>query len=336
MEDLTNTLLYLNNGLIVTTRGYKMEPPVIEKVVKLAQQFLTTFKRLSPDQKEIFTDRERVALRKSKELLALAIRTDARFRSILDKMPQLRKYDPQDLSISHVFEEFIKGITYFSIETPASTTVPIYHRLYSCGPRSSESFADVLTECHPDPNNEGGHHRRKAELRIEKCYIERLIYDAIFRNLDLHFPYYDESDVVLSQSAVKLQDKGHREWLKETADAFKLCFPNTDFQVSVGFDGIIPLQVRIVKTIRGKPRKIWLCTKQRIKSFDPNKCIYEEDCEKLIWDGRKYLQQATNFFNEGPIYPIISRDPAPSIELSPQGSQIPYRIIATEMKATGI
>lgn len=319
MDDLRQRLLSLNHAIMAAT-SYRNNLHIDDskKILKMFEILESKLKQLTHELRTVFLDRERASFKKLKQLMTIASKMDPSLKVVCNRI-YVSKYHPSDLSISQVFEQFIKGITYYEWEEPEdkkAKTSPIYHRLFSCGPRTDTPFATVLADC-GDYDIEGGIKRRDAEKRIEKCYIERKIYDELFKKLDLHFPYYDENDMKMSQSSTKIQDKGHRDWLEETATAFRQCFPNMDFEVEVRVDGIIPIQVRIVKLFCGKPRKIWLCTRKQ-SGFIHSQPLYEDDTEKLIWNGRKYYIQYTSFMNEGPLNEWREKDP-PNLELNPEG-----------------
>jgi hypothetical protein len=86
-----------------------------------------------------FIDKYNDELRKIKNFLLE--RKDVISRSIHDKIfTNILKIDKYiSLGITKVFEDFIKGITYFSDEVENRKQIPIYHRAASCG-NSSEDF----------------------------------------------------------------------------------------------------------------------------------------------------------------------------------------------------
>ncbi len=118
--------------------------------------------------------------------------------------------------VSTIFEQFVKGITYFINEQEANV-YPIYHRLVSCGPIRDVTYADFHTCYAENPNNE------IAKDRIRKCYLERLIYDNIYKN-----------------QALFSQDEGHEHWLQKTKNDFNSCFPNIDIAIDIKYHNIHP------------------------------------------------------------------------------------------------
>ena len=66
--------------------------------------------------------------------------------------------------VAFLFENFIKGITYFSNEQAH----PIYHRLFPCGSNTSKLVCTKAGLARSRP-------------LIEQCYVERIIYNEICR-----------------------------------------------------------------------------------------------------------------------------------------------------------
>ena len=66
-------------------------------------------------------------------------------------------------NVTLIFNEFIKGMTYFSYQQKEINKHPIYHRLFSCGD-GSHSFRNNFNRCN-DKN------KKDAQRRIKTCYI---------------------------------------------------------------------------------------------------------------------------------------------------------------------
>jgi hypothetical protein len=94
-----------------------------------------------------FIDNNYIKIKEIKYFL-LSIKTQ-KSRSLHDKIftkiLKLNNYIP--LGITHVFEDFIKGITYFNDEIENVKKIPIYHRSASCG-NSSEDFKKKYLQCY--------------------------------------------------------------------------------------------------------------------------------------------------------------------------------------------
>jgi hypothetical protein len=148
------------------------------------------------------------------------IKNNSGIRSIHDKLfiktLAFGKHTP--LGITRRFETFLKGITYFSKDfVEIGKDIPIYHRLASCGPYVKTANFKCASDMQKNEI-------RKTKKRIETCYLERLVYDRLYRDQTLFFPEKGN------------KDKAHEDWLKQTKDEFKTCFPNTNIEVLLEYD----------------------------------------------------------------------------------------------------
>jgi hypothetical protein len=113
-----------------------------------------------------------------------------------------------------IFNEFIKGITYFRDEAPADN--PRYHRLRSCGPKNK-----TIISRFENPSD---------KYFVRKCYIERSIYNQIYK----HF--------------FEKQDLGHLNELKNTERYYIKHFPNEHLQIRIVYDPITHYPYRLILT----------------------------------------------------------------------------------------
>lgn len=191
-----------------------------------------------------FIDKYYDELRRIK--IFLLERKDVRSRTIHDKIftsiLKLDKY--MSLGITHVFEDFIKGITYFSNEIENKKRIPIYHRAASCG-NSSENFKKKYFQCYK--NNDELTLKTKRE-HISKCYLERLIYDKIYLESSLHFPTSLNNELK--------QDNGHIFQLKERAKNFNECFLGCKIELQILYEIGLPSFIIIKYLKDGKVEKI--------------------------------------------------------------------------------
>jgi len=183
-------------------------------------------------ERQTFLDKHYEQLLKIKYFLSQQRNTDA--RSLHDKLftniLQVPKNPP--LRLTKIFEDFVKGVTYFKTEN-TNGEQPIYHRLTSCGP-GTIAFRIKYNQC----KNLEKRDKRIAKERIQTCYIERLIYDKLYKQQTLFFP-----ETGTSESS---QNAGHVNWLKQTRDDFKTCFPNIEIEVELTeFDGLMPTKLTI-------------------------------------------------------------------------------------------
>ncbi|MFM2010356.1 MAG: hypothetical protein RLZZ479_747 [Bacteroidota bacterium] len=65
----------------------------------------------------------------------------------------------------------------------------------------------------------------KVKRQIQTCYLERLIYDDLYKKQTLFFPKQGD--------ASPAQDDGHVHWLEQTKRDYLTCFPNEDIKVSL-------------------------------------------------------------------------------------------------------
>ena len=112
--------------------------------------------------------------------------------------------------VTSVFNEFVKGVTYFRHEGLNGRDEPVYHRHGACPPKRQ---ANISCDAHT-PEDE--------KQALQKCYIERLIYDEIFHTC--------------TQCQ---QDKGHLEWLENTKKAWQRCFPGHSLEVKLRFHDVV-------------------------------------------------------------------------------------------------
>ena len=184
-----------------------------------------------------FIDKYIDQLRKIKNFLLQ--RKDIRSRTIHDKIfTKILKMDKYiSLGITQVFEDFVKGITYFSDELENKKKIPIYHRVASCS-NSSEDFKKKYLQCYQNDNELTLKTKRD---HISKCYLERLIYDKIYLNSILHFPIGLNNELK--------QNKGHIFQIKEREKNFNECFLGLKLEIEVFYELGLPCYL-IVKYIK--------------------------------------------------------------------------------------
>lgn len=201
---------------------------------------------------------------------------DAKIRSLHDKIfgkhLDFRKRVPTALTL--IFQEFIKGVTHFQHQAGIET--PIYHRINACGP-GDHAFREAFQRCTEDMEEFRAEDVRR---RIETCFIERLIYDQLYRNFALHFP------IVGSESPS--QDEGHGERLKMTKEDFATCFPHIELVVDIVWDLQMPVQLILRRRMHGNITSIETYTRRMIidgvwgnKQYDPYvECFRETEHKK--------------------------------------------------------
>jgi hypothetical protein len=157
--------------------------------------------------------------------------------------------------VTRIFEQFIKGITYFQHHVLSDSYTVIYHRLEACG-TGDDAFRRLYQQCTDDMPSQ---RRSDVRKKIETCYIERLIYDRIYKEVALHSTNIGTED--------HEQDQAHRERLNIVKSDFKTCFWNLDIDVDVKFDMHIPYEVTITRKLHDQVVSSETYTKTI--SFDP-------------------------------------------------------------------
>ena len=128
-------------------------------------------------------------------------------------------------NITKLFNEFIKGITFFHDQVNFTFTnkpVPLYHRTTCCGPRDSPI------------------------LNVERCYIERKLYDEIYKLFVVHFPKsMDDHDYFEPR-----QDSGHMQFLNVMKQLYTTTFPDIEdvfVTLNKNIEFYLPISVSITK-----------------------------------------------------------------------------------------
>jgi hypothetical protein len=129
----------------------------------------------------------------------------------------------QDMRVlTNIFNEFMKGITYFQNQKP-NANQPIYHRSNSSCP-SRGLVNEVCNATNVDNVS------LQKQKRIRTCNIERLVYDSLW-----------------AKFMFSPQDIGHIDWLGKTKQAYQTCFPDKDIFIEIELDESIniPLVLKI-------------------------------------------------------------------------------------------
>jgi hypothetical protein len=232
--------------------------------------FLKLLGRSSDTQLYYFKEKFQGELQRMKPIIA---KYD---RSLHDKIYKKLNLSRYTSHATAIFEEFIKGITFFENEKEEKA-VPIYHRLYACGPYADTHRQGNLI-CTSDLSKDELKRRRPL---IERCYVERLIYDEIYK-------YYTPT-----------QDEGHLFRMKLTREDFESCFPDTEITVQVEHEDNAPVKAIIIRTHKGAMTKIIY---QKYMTLSPmfGVKIYQEnvEVEKTDEKGRIFLK-TSRFANPG-------------------------------------
>jgi hypothetical protein len=195
-------------------------------------------KSADPHLLRIFADRNHDIFSK----VELILKEAPEMRTFYDRLAKFKLFPTKQGKnpITHMFEKFIKGITYFS-DQPLSKRTPAYHRLFSCG-YGTYAFREHYLQCTSMDKKEDRDARKK---RVTTCYIERLIYDRLWKHGNLHFPQ-------LGTEESTPQDEGHQHFIEITQKDFQTCFPHTDIQVEIEYDtSDWPARLNIFRFVHG-------------------------------------------------------------------------------------
>lgn len=168
---------------------------------------------------------------------------NAHFKRLHDDVFVMRLGMPRNKmpsTVTMLFQEFIKGITYFKHQLDPSNPVPIYHRFFSCGVGNDIYRGNNLICTH----NLSTVEKKRRRLLIERCYLERLIYDALFVHETLHFP-------LVLNNVEHSQDKGHMFRMDLTRQDYETCFKGHGIDVSVQYQGRFPVILTITRKKNG-------------------------------------------------------------------------------------
>ena len=184
----------------------------LESISKTTKRFIYSLEKADYLEKATFKDRRYSNLLEIKYFLLKQKTPQA--RSIHDKIFKqylnFEKAPPQN--ITRCFDEFVKGITYFASEN--TSEIPSYHRLTSCG-TGTDAFRKTYNQC---TSTMGKTQLAKVKRQIQTCYLERLIYDDLYKK---------------QTSTSPTQDDGHVHWLEQTKRDYLTCFPKENIKVSL-------------------------------------------------------------------------------------------------------
>lgn len=162
-----------------------------------------------------------------------------------------------------IFENFIIGITKFA-GVNQEKAFPSYHRSDSCGPyKDNPTFRQKNKNCLKKKLSPSEVARRR--LIAERCFIERLIYDEIFKQ---------------TCWSSETQDKGHIEAIKQAQNDYMGCYPGQDIRVRMDMHMSLPYVLVIEKY---KNNKLVFTEKYERRLVSNNNVIKHDfaiQCEK--------------------------------------------------------
>lgn len=233
------------NYILLSERIIKLEEVSSigkDKIIKETKKLLKELKKVENEKILLqgLIDRNYTDLKKLRDIL-LGIKINEG-RSISDKIfTNILKFESHmPLGITIVFENYIKGITYFSNEKENKDKIPIYHRASSCG-NKKKNFRNLLKNTLINEEIKKNH--------IKKCYLERLIYDDMYREMSLHFP------TELKNQELK-QNKGHEHQLTERSKNYYNYYLEEEINIEILYENNFPVLLTINYIKNGKIIKI--------------------------------------------------------------------------------
>jgi hypothetical protein len=221
------------------------------------QSFIKRLQKANETQLYYFKEKYQGELQRMKPIIA---KTN---RSLHDKIYNKLQISRYTSHVTSLFEEFIKGITYFE------------HRQGNLICTAELSKHEI---------------QRRRPL-IERCYIERLIYDEIYKYYTFHFPTKNDSPNLFC--------------MKLTKEDFESCFPDTQIVVNIDHEDNVPVRATIVRTNNSKHttmvfrKYVTLTPIFGVKTYEEN-----VEVEKKDSNGRTYIK-TSRFNNPGKFVAVV-------------------------------
>lgn len=126
--------------------------------------------------------------------------------------------------------------------------------------------------------------KKRRRPLIERCYLERLIYDALYRYETLHFP-------LTGSNADHTQDKGHMFRMDLTKEDYESCFKGHSIDVEVEYHDRFPLTLKMTRKKKG----IVFYTDEYIQELRGNGSAIAPYtgvvvCKRVMANGKTYLK----------------------------------------------
>jgi hypothetical protein len=277
------------NILVIKLISYSNlpEPTKLEEIIAVLDSLEKFLRKLSTKRLDRFRYEHDQSLRFVKQKL-VSIK-NPKVRSFHDKIfKNLLHYDGLKRRVTLIFEQFIQGITLFDNEMKKPIADITYHRDASCGPRDldREQYKDTRS-CKITHGNPILKENKKL---VYKCYLERLIYDEMYKQYTLFFP--DQWD------QESYQDRGHRDMLEDVRKDFESCYPNMALSVVIKYTTQnIPYFLEITKHSKKYQQIIEVETYVRVEQENKDIARYNDmyletvNCEKYVRGMRLYKTQ---------------------------------------------
>ena len=299
------------NHLVIKLISYSnlQETTKLEEIITVLDSLEQFLSKQSRKRLERFRYEHDQSLRFVKQKL-VSIR-NPKVRSFHDKIfKNLLRYDDLKRRVTLIFEQFIRGITLFENEMKEPIAEIAYHRDASCGSRDldREQYKDTRS-CKITHGNPTLKVNKKL---VYKCYLERLIYDEMYKqyipSLFFSLRCMGMCTSVAHGYATKPhdQDRGHRTMLEDVRKDFESCYPNTTLSVVIKYTTQnIPYFLEITKQSKKYQQVIEIETYIRVEQENNDITRYEDmyletvNCEKYVRGMRLYKTQTYKKGSQG-------------------------------------
>jgi hypothetical protein len=231
---MDNAFFALSSAVRAEKLGYISPPPL--GFTGLLQALEKELRKATVAEITLFVDANYEEVSRVRYHLSGVVRSTPSLRGNFDRIftNYMRVDRRMPSGITRILDAFIRGISYFSYQ--AMEASPIYHRLMSCG-TGTDAFRAAFQQCTPDMAT---NRREDIKQRIHTCYLERLIYNEMFKHQTLLFPLNGTEE-----------DNDHLNWLDQTHRDYLSCFPKSDIVVELTFDQMWPIRLTIQRKVRG-------------------------------------------------------------------------------------
>jgi len=274
------TYLHLENTFLnvaMECRKIQMQIGSVDKLIDCVQQLDGAFDAATNPDLVLFMDTFKAEIIRSKMVIENLAKKHPKLRSTHDRIfkNKLGLVGRIPRGITKLFEEFIKGITFFQVQQDHTNVVPIYHRFDSCGVGNTKHRTENLI-CAGTP---GKAEIKRRRTTTNRCYIERLIFDALWK----------------METINETQDDKHVKRIELTKQDFQTCWGDQrDVCVHVDYMDNFPYKVYIENYYGKRLISSEVYTKTYVFSVGGNK-TYEAIVECLRTTGRKSYAKSQSF-----------------------------------------
>ena len=227
-----DALLDAFGDLSTTTRALEYKISSVDTVYNALRTFHNVLAKSTQVYKDSLWTIHQSELERIRVIIKNYIVNNKNLNSIYDKV-FINILSSRQSQTTIIFTKFIKGITYFKDELYTADTV--YHRPQSCGAYKSIRGCNAL--------HASNKLNKKQRERSYLCYLERLIWDAIYKFNTPHIPGTFDEEIT--------QDNAHEDRIITTKKEFQSCYRDCDLLVTVECNPQ-PFKLTIQHTHKGK------------------------------------------------------------------------------------